>query len=64
MVKAVVADSDRFKTFLAAQPLCKWIAQTQREIAAGTHPHRRTPVHPLSPKNDNSELADALSSMA
>lgn len=65
MSDAMTKDLDQFKAFLAAQPFCKWAAQTQREIAAGRHStHRRASVHPHSPENDNSELVQALSSMA
>jgi hypothetical protein len=42
-----------------------WAAQKQHEIEIGMHnDSRRPPVHPRPPKNDNAELADALSSMA
>jgi hypothetical protein len=65
MSNVVIEDVDQFKVFLASQPLCKWVAQTQREIAAGMHrDHRRAGLHLPAPKNDNAELADALSSMA
>lgn len=65
MSQAVVEDLDQFKAFLAAQPLCKWAAQAQRESAAGIHgTRRRASAHPHAPKNDNSDLAAALSSMA
>ncbi len=64
MPNAVIEDWDQFRAFLAAQPLCKWSAQKQREIAAGTHRDRgRSSIHP-PPKNDNADLAAALSSMA
>jgi hypothetical protein len=64
MVKAVIEDRDQLYAFLAAQPLCKWLAKKQQEVAAGTHHERggTTIHHP--PKNDNAELAAALSSMA
>ena len=64
MPKAVIEDVDQFKAFLARQPLCQWVAQTQQEIAAGIHSaHKRAGIQP-PPKNDNAELAEALSSMA
>lgn len=64
MVKAVIEDKDQLFAFLAAQPLCKWLAKKQQDVAAGI-PHERGGAgihHP--PKNDNAELAAALSSMA
>ena len=64
MVKAVIEDRDQLYAYLSAQPLCKWLAKKQQEVAAGTHHERggTTIHHP--PKNDNAELAAALSSMA
>jgi hypothetical protein len=64
MVKAVIEDRDQLYVYLAAQPLCKWLAKKQQEVAAGAHHERggTTIHHP--PKNDNAELAAALSSMA
>jgi hypothetical protein len=65
MSNAVIDDWDQFMTFLAAQPLCKWSAQKQQEIASGKHTGRgRSSIHPPQPKNDNADLAAALSSMA
>jgi hypothetical protein len=65
MPNAVIEDWDQFMAFLAAQPLCKWSAQKQREIASGMHSDRgRSSIHPPPPKNDNADLAAALSSMA
>jgi hypothetical protein len=65
MPNAVVEDWDRFNAFLAAQPLCKWSAQKQQEIARGMHSDRGGPsIHPPPPKNDNADLVAALSSMA
>jgi hypothetical protein len=65
MTTAVIEDMDYFKAFLAAQPLCKWAAQKQREIAAGVQTTRgRSTIHHPHPKDDNAELAAALSSMA
>jgi hypothetical protein len=64
-MQKVVEDLDEFKAYLASQPLCRWAAQKQREIAAGKHQgHSNSAIHRPVPKNDNSELADALSSMA
>jgi hypothetical protein len=65
--KAVIEDRDELYAFLAAQPLCKWLAKKQRELVSGTHHDRGgAGIHhpPASPKNDNAELAAALSSMA
>lgn len=63
MPKAVIHDRSQFYAFLGAQPLCKWIAQKQSEIAMGIHSDRgKAAIQP--PKNDNAELAAALSSMA
>ncbi len=64
MVKAVIDDRDQLYAFLAAQPLCMWLAKKQREIAAGTHHQGGGAGIHHSPKNDNAELAAALSSMA
>lgn len=65
MPNAVIDDWDKFEAFLAAQPLCQWSAQKQQEIAAGLHDDRsRTSGQPPAKKNDNAELAAALSSMA
>ena len=61
--KVVIEDLDRFYAFLAQQPLCKWATQKQQELAAieaGIH----SGVSPAAKKNDNAELAAALSSMA
>jgi hypothetical protein len=65
MSKAVIEDWGQFKAFLASQPLCQWSAQKEHEIALGMHDdHRQASVRPHPPKNDNAELASALSSMA
>jgi hypothetical protein len=65
MPKAVIEDWGQFVAFLAAQPLCQWSAQKQREIAMGMHSERKgSSIHSAPPKNDNAELAAALSSMA
>lgn len=63
MPNAIVDDWDQFKAFLAAQPLCQWSAQKQQEVAAGLHTEQGGPVR-TPPKNDNADLAAALSSMA
>ena len=65
MPNAVIEDREQFNAFLAAQPLCKWIAQKEHEIATGMHSGRGgSSIHPPRPKNDNADLAAALSSMA
>lgn len=65
MPKAVIENIDEFKVFLGGQPLCKWAAQKKLEIAMGMHSDgKRASIHPPPPKHDNSELAEALSSMA
>lgn len=65
MPKAVIEDLDQFRTFLSSQPLCLWAAQKQHEIEMGLHSDgRKPPAHSRPPKNDNAELAEALSSMA
>ena len=65
MPNAVIEDQEQFKAFLSAQPLCKWSAQKQQEIATGLHSARaKSTIHPSPPKNDNADLAAALSSMA
>lgn len=62
MKKAVIDDWDGFIAFLAAQPLCQWSAQMQQENALGMPRHGG--AAPPSQKNDNADLAAALSSMA
>ncbi|MRR51179.1 MAG: hypothetical protein EG825_09740 [Rhodocyclaceae bacterium] len=65
MPKAVVEDWDAFRAFLAAQPLCKWSAQKQREIDSGAlQLPGASSIHAPSKKNDNADLAAALASMA
>jgi len=65
MPKAVVEDWDEFRAFLAAQPLCKWSAQKEQEIASGTlHNSGPSSIHAAPKKNDNADLAAALASMA
>lgn len=65
MSNAVIDDWDQFEAFLVAQPLCKWSAQKQQEIASGKHSGRGgSSIHPPHAKNDNADLAAALSSMA
>lgn len=67
MPRAVIEDWDRFAAFLASQPLCQWSFQKQRELAQGLHVEQgRSPIHspPVAKKGADSELADALASMA
>lgn len=64
MVKAVIEDKEQLFAFLAAQPLCKWLAKKQKDVAAGKHHERGGAAIHHPPKNDNAELAAALSSMA
>lgn len=65
MPNAVIDDWTQFTAFLAAQPLCQWSAQKQQELAAGLHNDARSNVRPPpAKKDDNAELAAALSSMA
>lgn len=65
MPKAVIEDWDQFIAFLAAQPFCQCAAQKQRDLAAEKHNlHGQTGIRHPPPKNDNADLAAALSSMA
>jgi hypothetical protein len=64
MSNAVIEDRDQLYEFLATQPLCKWLAQKQQEVASGVHHGRGGAAAQRPPKNDNAELAAALSSMA
>lgn len=65
MPDAVIKDWDQFSAFLAAQPLCQWSAQKQHALATGAHvPRESSAIHSPAKKNDNAELAAALSSMA
>ncbi len=64
MAKAVIEDWDGFVAYLAAQPLCQWSVQKQHELAGGHEKGGRSSIHPPPTKNDNAELAAALSSMA
>lgn len=64
MTIAVVENWDQFNAFLVAQPLCKWSMQKQQEIATGVHRDRGGSSAHHPPKNDNADLAAALSSMA
>lgn len=67
MPNAVIDDWTQFSAFLAAQPLCQWSAQKQQEMAAGMHVDLgKSPIHrpPPKKKDDNADLAAALSSMA
>ncbi|MDX9975177.1 MAG: hypothetical protein RBU21_19475 [FCB group bacterium] len=61
MKKAVIEDWDKFSAFLAAQPFCQWSAQKQHEIDTGMHMGMTAPQ---PKKNDNADLAAALSAMA
>jgi hypothetical protein len=64
MVNRVIEDVEQFKSYLASQPLCQWAAQKQRDVESGKHSGgQKSSVH-KPPKSDNSELADALASMA
>lgn len=64
MPKTVIEDRSQFYAFLAAQPLCKWSAQKQQEIATGIHRDRGGATVHRPAKNENADLAAALSSMA
>lgn len=66
MADRVIADWNQFSRFLASQPLCQWSQKKQQEIAQGLHStHGAVHIHaPAAPKNDNADLAAALSSMA
>lgn len=64
MPKAVIEDWDQFYAFLAAQPLFQWLAQKQQENLAAAASTRARSAAPAAPKNDNADLAAALSSMA
>lgn len=63
MPNAVIEDRDKFKAFLASQPLLQWSAQRQQEIARGMGARGQSPVQP-PPKSDNADLAAALAMMA
>lgn len=65
MRNAVVENPDQFYAFLAAQPLCKWSAQKQREIATEVRSDKSGhTAHASKPKDDNAELAAALALLA
>jgi hypothetical protein len=64
MKQAVIEDWDKFNAFLAAQPLCRWAAQKEHELAMGMHLGSAMVEAPRAKKNDNAALAAALSSMA
>jgi hypothetical protein len=66
MAQAVIEDWDQFIVFLSTQPLCRWSAQKQQEIASGLHGFDGHPsIHPpVTKKKADPELADALASMA
>ena len=60
MPTAVIEDWDRFRAFLATQPICVWSAQRKQEIID----RDRGVAPPAAQKNDNADLLAALSSMA
>ncbi len=64
MVNRVIEDVDEFKSYLASQPLCQWAAQKQRDVDSGKLSGAQKSSAHKQPKSDNSELADALASMA
>lgn len=65
MTRAIIEDWDGFTAFLAAQPLCQWSAQKQRDAASGKLPSKgHASNQGAGAKNDNAALAAALSSMA
>lgn len=64
MPTAVIEDLERFNAYLAAQPFCAWAAQKQQEVMAEMAADRKRPTGNATAKNDNAELAAALSSMA
>lgn len=65
MAKAVIDNWDGFTAFLAAQPLCRWSAQKQRELADGKRSGKGSSAgQGVGAKDDNAELAAALASMA
>lgn len=64
MSKAMIDDKNQFYAFLDAQPLCKWMAQKKHEVATGVHGKKGGTSAHSQPKDDNAELAAALSSMA
>lgn len=65
MKQAVIEDWDKFRAFLAAQPLCQWSAQKQHEIDSGMHMGMTGGNQAQAKKkNDNADLAAALASMA
>lgn len=65
MPNAVVENWDDFKTFLSAQPLCRWSAEKQQQIASGSLPVRSSGMEKsAAAKDDNADLVAALSAMA
>lgn len=64
MPQSIVEDMEQFKAYLAAQPLCQWAAQKEREIASGAHGDGSKKSGKSQQKSDNADLAAALSSMA
>lgn len=64
MRDAVIENWDGFVAYLNDQPLCRWASQKQNDLASGKVSEKgRMPIH-APPKNDNADLAAALSSMA
>ena len=63
MTNAVIDDIEKFKAFLATQPLCQWAAQKQHELDQGLT-HKSSAAANKKAKDDNADLAAALSSMA
>jgi hypothetical protein len=64
MSKSMIDDKHQFHAFLATQPLCQWVAQKKHEVATGMHSEKGRASAHSQPKNDNADLAAALSSMA
>lgn len=65
MADAVIDDWEQFTAFLAAQPLCRWAAHKQQDLAAGRDSGAKSRgIHTPEKKADNAELAAALASMA
>lgn len=62
MTQAIIEDIDQLKAFIAQQPLALWAAEKQRELDQGiVHKHGAAQK---KAKDDNADLAAALSSMA
>jgi hypothetical protein len=65
MTRAIIEDWDGFTAFLAAQPLCQWSAQKQRDVASGKLPSKgHAAQQGAAALDDNAALVAALSSMA